>query len=76
MFLGEEITEKDPRNFKSAWFNKSLEVSAKWRKAFSKEINRMKNINAWEICEGNIDLEGRKPICGKWIFNVKRDGSY
>jgi hypothetical protein len=65
-----------PKNFEEAWFHPDPWLRTMWRKAITLELNKMKELKVWHIIKKNKIPNGRKCIKCKWIFDIKRNGTF
>ena len=65
-----------PTNFNEAWNHQSPNDRKKWREAITKELYCMKNKKFWRIIR-KIDVQKDRRLIGcKWVFKIKKDGTY
>ena len=73
----EEPKEEDePTTFKEAWFHPDLRVREKWRQAIEKEYHDMLERGVWEEIKMNKVPTNRRLLGTKWVFKIKRNGTY
>ena len=65
-----------PRNFDETWNHQNIWLCTKWRNAISIETNKMKQHKVMRLVKRNKMEPGRKCIKYKWIFDIKRDGTF
>ena len=66
----------EPKTFQEAWHSPVEEERHNWQIAIRKEIKSMINRGVWrKIDKVNIP-ENRRLIRNKWVFKIKRDGTY
>ena len=66
----------EPSNFNEAWNHQCLNERRKWREATTKELDCMENKKVWKNIH-KTDLPNDRRLIGcKWVFKIKRDGTY
>ena len=66
----------EPKTFQEAWHSSVEEERHNWQVAIRKEIKSMINRGVWrKIGKVKIPENGRL-IGNKWVFKIKRDGTY
>jgi hypothetical protein len=65
-----------PTSFQNAWNHECPWQKKKWREGINLEINKMKQNKVMKIVKRNTMEEGRKCIKFKWIFEIKRNGTF
>ena len=66
----------EPKTFQEAWHSPVEEEKENWQIAIRKEIRSMKNRGVWRKIERAKIAENRRLIGNKWVFKIKRDGTY
>ena len=66
----------EPKTFQEAWHSPIEEERNKWQAAIRKEIRSMINRGVWRKIDKMKIPENRRLIGNKWVFNMKRDGTY
>ena len=66
----------EPKTFQEAWHSPIEEERNKWQAAIRKEIRSMINIGVWRKIDKMKIPENRRLIGNKWVFKIKRDGTY
>jgi len=65
-----------PGNYNQAWNHEDKFQRDKWREAISKELEKMEKKKVWvKINKQEMEQE-RKPIKCKWVFMIKRNGTF
>ena len=62
----------EPQTFKEAWHHQIEKEWENWRAAVRKEIER----GVWKKTDRKKIPSNRRLIGNKWVFKVKRDGTY
>ena len=63
-------------NFNEAWNHQCLNERRKWREAVTKELYCMENKNVWKNIH-KMDVPNDRRLIGcKWVFKIKKDGTY
>ncbi|MGL4341755.1 MAG: reverse transcriptase domain-containing protein, partial [Lactococcus lactis] len=65
-----------PKSFHEAWNHECPFQNVKWRGAITLELFKMKKQVVWKLMKRNLMEEGRKCIKFKWVFEIKRDGTF
>jgi Reverse transcriptase (RNA-dependent DNA polymerase) len=65
-----------PQSFEEAWNHKCNWQRPRWQSAAIKEIDKMERLEVWQIVKRKTIPPDRKCIKYKWIFDVKRDGTF
>ena len=66
----------EPKTFQEAWHSPVEEERNNWQIAIRKEIKSMINRGVWRKI-GKVKIpENRRLIGNKWVFKIKRDGTY
>ena len=66
----------EPKTFQEAWHSPVEEERQNWQIAIRKEIKSMINRGVWRKIEKVKIPENRRLIGNKWVFKIKRDGTY
>ena len=66
----------DPKTFQEAWHSPVEEERHNWQVAIWKEIKSMINRGVWRKIDKVKIPENRRLIGNKWVFKIKRDGTY
>ena len=66
----------EPRTFQEAWHSPVEEERNNWQIAIRKEIKSMINRGVWRKIDEVKIPENRRLIGNKWVFKIKRDGTY
>ena len=66
----------EPKTFQEAWHSPVKEEREKWQKAIRKEIKSMINRGVWRKVDKKNIPSNRRLIGNKWVFKIKRDGTY
>ena len=66
----------EPKTFQEAWHSPVEEERHNWQIAIRKEIKSMINRGVWRKIDKVKIPENRRLIGNKWVFKVKRDGTY
>jgi hypothetical protein len=67
---------KDPETFEDAYYHQNLEEKMRWREEISKEFDVMKEKGVYEkMCKSDLP-NGRTCIKNKWVFKIKRNGTF
>ena len=66
----------EPKTFQEAWHSPVEEERNNWQAAIRKEIKSMINIGVWRKIDKVKIPENRRLIGNKWVFKIKRDGTY
>ena len=66
----------EPKTFQEAWHSPIEEERNKWQAAIWKEIRSMINRGVWRKIDKMKIPENRRLIGNKWVFKIKRDGTY
>ena len=66
----------EPKTFQEAWHSPIKEERNKWQAAIRKEIRSMVNRGVWRKIDKMKIPENRRLIGNKWVFKIKRDGTY
>jgi hypothetical protein len=65
-----------PYNYEQAWYAQHPWSRAKWRDAITLELNKMKDLKVWHAIKKNQVPTGCKCIKNKWVFDIKRNGTF
>ena len=71
-----EKIEEEPTTFEEAWYHNDLESRRKWREAIGLEFKNMKKRIVWLKMLKAKKPEGRTLVKSKWVFKIKRNGTY
>ena len=66
----------EPKTFQEAWHSPVEEERNNWQIAIRKEIKSMINRGVWRKIDKVKIPENRRLIGNKWVFKIKRDGTY
>ena len=66
----------EPKTFQEAWHCENEKDRNNWRTAIRKEMRSMIDREVWRITERNKIPNNRRLIGNKWVFKIKRDGTY
>ena len=66
----------EPKTFQEAWHSPVEEERNNWQAAIRKEIKSMINRGVWRKIDKVKIPENRILIGNKWVFKIKRDGTY
>ena len=66
----------EPKTFQEAWYSRVEEERHNWQVAIRKEIKSMINRGVWRKIDKVKIPENRRLIGNKWVFKIKRDGTY
>ena len=66
----------EPRTFQEAWHSPVEEERNNWQIAIMREIKSMINRGVWRKIDKVKIPENRRLIGNKWVFKIKRDGTY
>jgi Reverse transcriptase (RNA-dependent DNA polymerase) len=66
----------EPANFKEAWFHEDSNSREKWRMAIMKEYDDMTHKQVWKVTKKASVPKERKLIGSKWVFKIKKNGTY
>ena len=66
----------EPKTFQEAWHSPVEEERQNWQIAIRKEIKSMINRGLWRKIDKAKIPENRRLIGNKWVFKIKRDGTY
>ena len=66
----------EPKTFEEAWHYPIENDRNKWRAAIRKEIRSMINRGVWRKTDRAKIPKNRRLIGNKWVFKIKRDGTY
>ena len=66
----------EPITFQEAWHSPVEEEKNNWQAAITKEIKSMINRGVWRKIDKVKIPENRRLIGNKWVFRIKRDGTY
>ena len=68
--------QTEPRTFQEAWYYPIENDRNNWRAAIRKEIRSMINRDVWRKTDRAKIPKNRRLIGNKWVFKIKRDGTY
>ena len=66
----------EPKTFQEAWHSPVEEERHNWQIAIRKEIKSMISRGVWRKIDKVKIPENRRLIGNKWVFKIKRDGTY
>ena len=66
----------EPKTFQEAWHSPVKEERENWQKAIRKEIKNMIERGVWRKVDRKNIPNNRRLIGNKWVFKIKRDGTY
>ena len=66
----------EPKTFKEAWHSPVEEERNSWQMAIRKEIKSMTDRGVWRKVDRKNIPNNRRLIGNKWVFKIKRDGTY
>ena len=66
----------EPKTFQEAWHCQNEKERNNWRTAIRKEIRSMIDREVWRKTERKKIPNDRRLIGNKWVFKIKRDGTY
>ena len=66
----------EPKTFQEAWHSPVEEERNNWQKAIRKEIKSMIDRGVWRKIDRKNIPNNRRLIGNKWVFKIKRDGTY
>ena len=66
----------EPKTFQEAWHISVEEERNSWQMAIRKEIKSMINRGVWRKVDRKNIPNNRRLIGNKWVFKIKRDGTY
>ena len=65
-----------PKSYKEAWDHPDPKMRARWRNAFKKETGSMGTRKVWKVIKKSKMPKGRRCVKSKWVFDIKRDGTF
>ena len=65
-----------PENFEDAWDHGDKFQRENWRKAVEKEIEKMERLDVWRKVKRSEMPENKRCVRYKWVFAIKRDGTF
>ena len=65
-----------PESYGEAWDHSDPFQRMKWREAIQKELKKMEDCEVWEIIDEKEKPPDRRCVKHKWIFNIKRNGTF
>jgi transposase InsO family protein len=66
----------EPSNFKAAWHHPDPIHQEHWRAAIRKEFKDMHDKSVWKYTSTNAIPSDRKLLGSKWVFKLKKNGTY
>ena len=66
----------EPKTFQEAWHYPIENERERWRIAIRKEIRSMIERGVWRKTDRKKIPNNRRLIGNKWVFKIKRDGTY
>ena len=66
----------EPKTFQEAWYSPIEKERDNWRAAIRKEIRSMIGRGVWRKTDRKRIPNNRRLIGNKWVFKIKRDGTY
>ena len=66
----------EPKTFQEAWHSPVEEERINWQMAIRKEIKSMIDRGVWRKIDRKSIPNNRRLIGNKWVFKIKRDGTY
>ena len=66
----------EPKTFQEAWHSSVEEERNNWQMAIRKEIKSMIDRGVWRKVDRKNIANNRRLIGNKWVFKIKRDGTY
>ena len=66
----------EPKTFQEAWHCQNQKERNNWRTAIRKEMRSMIDREVWSKTERKKIPNDRRLIGNKWVFKIKRDGTY
>ena len=66
----------EPKTFKEAWHSPIEKERDNWKAAIRKEIRSMIERGVWRKTDRKRIPNNRRLIGNKWVFKIKRDGTY
>ena len=66
----------EPKTFQDAWHCQIEKERDNWRAAIRKEIRTMIEREVWRKTDRKKIPSNRRLIGNKWVFKIKRDGTY
>ena len=66
----------EPKSFQEAWHHQVENKRNSWRTAIRKEIRSMIERGVWRKIDRKKIPSNRRLIGNKWVFKIKRDGTY
>jgi hypothetical protein len=76
MFTGGADDFEEPSHYDNAWNNPDPAQQTKWRQAISKEFRDMETRKVWKIIKRSKIPEGRRCMKNRWVWKIKRDGTF
>ena len=66
----------EPKTLQEAWHCQNEKERNNWRTAIRKEMRSMMDREVWRKTERKKIPSDRRLIGNKWVFKIKRDGTY
>ena len=66
----------EPKTFQEAWHSPVEEERKNWQMAIRKEIKSMIDRGVWRKVDRKNIPNNRRLLGNKWVFKIKRDGTY
>ena len=66
----------EPKSFQEAWHSPVEEERINWQMAIRKEIKSMIDRRVWRKVDRKNIPNNRRLIGNKWVYKIKRDGTY
>ena len=66
----------EPKTFQEAWHYPIEDEKERWRIAIRKEIRSMIERGVWRKTDRKKIPSNRRLVGNKWVFKIKRDGTY
>ena len=66
----------EPKTFQEAWHSPVEEEKQNWQISIRKGIRSMINRGVWRKIDRAMIPENRRLIGNKWVYKIKRDGTY
>ena len=66
----------EPKIFQEAWLSDNEKERNNWRTAIRKEMRSMIDREVWRKTERKRIPNDRRLFGNKWVFKIKRDGTY
>ena len=65
-----------PDSFDEAWNHKDEFQQKKWREAITKELQKMTDLEVWQIIKKSAKPKERRCVKHRWVFEIKRSGVF